>query len=55
MKEKRKYIRKCGICGEQNDQSDMIRTKESPNDWMCCDCYDEEHPDYTTEDDNDIY
>ena len=36
---KRKYMRKCGICGDADEQSNMIRTKESPNGWMCKDCY----------------
>ena len=36
---KRKYMRKCGICGERYEQSDMIRTDECENGWMCEDCY----------------
>lgn len=36
---KRKYIRKCGHCGERYEQSDMIRTDESPNGWLCENCY----------------
>ena len=37
-KKKRKYYRKCGVCGERHEQSEMIRTDESPNGWMCLDC-----------------
>ena len=36
---KRKYFRKCGLCGERHEQSEMIRTYESPNGWICRDCY----------------
>ena len=38
-KKKRKYNRKCGVCGIKFEQSEMIRTNESPNGWMCHDCY----------------
>ena len=34
----RKYFRVCGICGEKHEQSEMIRTDESPNGWMCQEC-----------------
>lgn len=36
---KRKYFRKCGCCGERYEQSEMIRTDDSPNGWMCEECY----------------
>lgn len=45
-KKKRKYYRKCGVCGERHEQSDMIRTNQSPNGWICEDCYRNEHPEY---------
>lgn len=44
--DKRKYYRKCGICGEQYEQSEMIRTDQSPNGWICIDCSIGEHPEY---------
>ena len=46
MKKKRKYFRKCGVCGERHEQSDMIRTACSPNGWICLDCHRAEHPEY---------
>lgn len=39
----RKYIRKCGVCGEHYEQSEMIRDNGSPNGWICKDCYYNEH------------
>lgn len=27
----RKYYRKCGVCGERHEQSEMIRTNDSEN------------------------
>lgn len=45
-KKKRKYYRKCGVCGHRHEQSKMIRTNESPNGWLCIDCYVAEHPEY---------
>lgn len=45
----RKYIRKCGICGERHDQSDMIRSNDSPNGWMCVACHMNLHPEYDIE------
>lgn len=39
MAKKRKYFRKCGICGERHEQSEMIRTNNSPNGWICWECY----------------
>jgi hypothetical protein len=41
-KKKRKYIRKCGVCGIRFEQSEMIRTEASPNGWMCYDCEQQE-------------
>ena len=41
-KKKRKYIRKCGICGIRLEQSEMIRTEASPNGWVCHDCEEQE-------------
>lgn len=46
---KRKYIRKCGICGERHEQSEMYRTEQSPNGWLCADCLNRIHPEYGTE------
>ena len=46
---KRKYYRKCGVCGERHEQSEMIRTDKSPNGWICLDCYHAEHPEYEIE------
>lgn len=45
-KKKRKYYRKCGVCGERYEQSEMIRTNQSPNGWLCFDCCNVEHPEY---------
>lgn len=45
-KKKRKYYRKCGICGERFEQSEMIRTNDSPNGWLCFDCHNAKHPEY---------
>lgn len=45
----RKYIRKCGVCGKRHEQSDMIRTNDSPNGWICADCHSEIHPEYGIE------
>lgn len=47
---KRKYYRKCGICGERFEQSDMVRTDESPNGWLCVDCHMAQHLEYDEED-----
>lgn len=46
---RRKYYRKCGVCGERHEQSEMIRDNNSPNGWICEDCYHEEYPDYEIE------
>lgn len=37
-KPKRKYFRKCGVCGCRHEQSDMVRTDNSPNGWICFAC-----------------
>lgn len=42
-KPQRKYFRKCGVCGERHEQSEMIRTDESPNGWVCVECFAKEH------------
>ena len=46
---KRRYYRKCGVCGNRHEQGEMIRTNNSPNGWMCHDCYALEHPEYDME------
>ena len=46
---KRKYFRKCGVCGSRHEQSDMIRTNLSPNGWIYVDCHISEHPEYYDE------
>lgn len=40
-KPKRKYYRKCGLCGNRQEQSDMIRVKNevSENGWACRLCF----------------
>jgi predicted RNA-binding protein YlxR (DUF448 family) len=43
---KRKYYRKCGICGERHEQSEMIRDNGSPNGWLCMDCHIDKHTDW---------
>lgn len=48
-KKKRKYYRKCGICGERHEQNQMIRTGNSPNGWICFDCHNAEHIEYNIE------
>lgn len=42
-KKKRLYFRKCGVCGNRYEQSEMIRTNESDNGWMCDICYSDAH------------
>ena len=49
MKKKRKYFRKCGVCGERHEQSEMIRTDESPNGWVCQECYSSIYPELEVE------
>lgn len=39
----RKYYRKCGVCGDRHEQSEMIRTNDSENGWMCDICYSDTH------------
>ena len=46
---KRKYYRKCGVCGERHEQSNMIRTYNSPNGWLCISCRMIKEPDYDEE------
>lgn len=46
QKKKRKYYRKCGVCGERYEQSEMLRTNNSPNGWLCFDCHNAKHPEY---------
>ena len=48
-KKKRKYYRKCGLCGDRYEQSEMIRTDCSPNGWKCKECELHEHPEYEIE------
>lgn len=36
---KRKYYRKCGICGKLCEQSAMVRVFASPTGWLCFDCH----------------
>lgn len=47
---KRKYFRKCGVCGERHEQSEMIRTEQSPTGWICLECHCIEYPEYESED-----
>lgn len=49
-KKRRKYFRKCGICGERYEQSEMLRTNFSPNGWLCTDCGLEKTEDFDSED-----
>lgn len=46
MSKKRKYYRKCGVCGSRHEQSEMIRTDKSSNGWICSECHDAEHLEY---------
>ena len=48
-KKKRKYNRKCGICGERHEQSEMVRTNQSLNGWLCVECHLHFHPKYDCE------
>lgn len=45
-KTKRKYFRKCGCCNRKFEQSEMVRTEESLNGWLCWDCLLEYSPNY---------
>lgn len=47
---KRKYFRKCGICGERHEQSEMVRNEGSPTGWICDDCHMGIHPEYDEDD-----
>jgi NAD-dependent SIR2 family protein deacetylase len=40
---KRKYYRKCGECGNRQEQSYMVRVKPeySDNGWLCRECYED--------------
>lgn len=48
-KKKRKYFRKCGICTEHYEQSEMIQTYNSSNGWICAGCQQKIHPEYEIE------
>ena len=48
-KKKRKYYRKCGLCGDRHEQSKMIRTYNSPNGWICIESQKQKHPEYEFE------
>lgn len=47
---KRKYYRRCGICGERFEQSEMVNDEGSPTGWICGDCCMDVHPEYEEED-----
>lgn len=36
----------CGICGELNEQSEMVRDHGSDTGWLCVDCHMAQHPEY---------
>lgn len=43
----RLFRRKCGVCGCRHEQSEMIRTNNSSNGWICIDCWnDNNDPDW---------
>lgn len=46
---KRRYIRKCGVCGERAEQEVMHRTAQSPNGWLCHVCLLRAHPEYAAD------
>ena len=48
-KKKRKYYRKCGLCGDRCEQSEMIRTYKSPNGWICTECQVQKNPEFEFE------
>ena len=48
-KKKRKYFRKCGVCADRHEQSEMVRTNNSPNGWICTECQHKLHPEYEIE------
>ena len=43
------FIGAGGDCGERYEQSDMIRTNQSPNGWLCVECHLYFHPEYDCE------
>ena len=43
VKKKRKYYRKCVICGIRLEQSEMVRDDCSPNGWLCMHCHCDKH------------
>ena len=47
---KRKYYRKCGVCGERFEQGEMVRDNGSTTGWLCDDCYMQKHIEYYEED-----
>lgn len=36
---RRKYYRRCGICGERYEQSEMMRDSRASSGWLCVDCH----------------
>ncbi len=44
QKKPRKYYRKCGVCKERHEQSEMQRDEDSPNGWICQDCIVDRNP-----------
>ena len=49
-KTKRKYYRKCGVCGCRHEQYKMVRHDGSPNGWFCIGCWiDYEDPEWEDE------
>jgi len=46
---KRKYYRRCGICGDRDEQSNMYRDDGSPNGWLCLSCFEGKHIDHWVE------
>lgn len=46
---KRNYYRKCGICGERHEQSEMVRDYGSSSGWICLACHMNLHPEYDAE------
>ena len=45
-KKKRKYFRKCGICGKRFEQSYGVRDNGSYTGWICDECACQLHPEY---------
>ena len=35
----REYFRKCGICGQRDEQGNMVRTYDVDNGWCCRSCW----------------